>query len=59
MATLVATRGNPARRTSYGRLLQAGKPKKPALTAAMRKLAVILDACLHAGQPWHAREANA
>ncbi len=44
MATLTATRCNPAIRTFYKRLLAAGKPKALALTAAMRKLLTILNA---------------
>jgi transposase len=42
MAALVATRYNPAIRVFYQRLLAAGKPKKVALVAAMRKLLIIL-----------------
>jgi transposase len=54
MAALVATRFNPAIRAFYQRLVQAGKPKKLALTAAMRKLVVILNAILRTGAPWRA-----
>jgi transposase len=43
LATLVATRFNP-RITSFDqRLLGEGKPKKVALTAAMRKLRKLLS----------------
>jgi hypothetical protein len=35
-------------------LVAAGKAKKLALTACMRKLLVILDAMLREGTPWHA-----
>ena len=59
MATLVATRFNPTIRAFYQRLLSAGKPKKLALTAAMRKLIVILNAILRSGTPWHAAETAA
>lgn len=38
MATLVATRYNPVINPYYQRLLAAGKPKKVALVACMRKL---------------------
>ena len=38
MGALVASRFNPVIRTFYQRLLAAGKPKKLALTACMRKL---------------------
>ena len=38
MGALVAARCNPAIREFYERLLAAGKPKKVALVACMRKL---------------------
>ena len=41
MSALVASRFNPVIRDFYQRLLAAGKPKKLALTACMRKLLVI------------------
>jgi transposase len=44
MATLTATRHNPAIRAFYERLLAAGKLKKVALIACMRKLLTILNA---------------
>lgn len=44
MATLVATKHNLVIKTFYLRLLRAGKEKKVALTACMRKLLVILNA---------------
>ena len=52
MAALVAVRHNPALRAFYQRLVIAGKAKKLALTAAMRKLLVILNAILRDRQPW-------
>lgn len=52
MATLVATRYNPAIKSFYPRLLAAGKAKKVALTACMRKLLTILNAMLKHGSPW-------
>ena len=57
MAALVATRYNPAIKTFYQRLCQAGKAKKLALTACMRKLLMILNAMLKTRIPW--REAVA
>ena len=36
----------------YQRLLAAGKPKKVALVASMRKLLVMLNAMLNHGSPW-------
>ena len=53
MATLVATRYNPVIRDFYQRLCAAGKPKKVALTACMRKLLVILNAMIKHGQTWN------
>lgn len=53
MATLVATRWNPVIRDYYQRLLDAGKRKKLALVACMRKLLTILNAMLRDGAPWH------
>lgn len=52
MAALVGTRHNPVLRAYYQRLLAAGKEKKVALTACMRKLVVILNAMLRDGTSW-------
>jgi transposase len=52
MAALVATRKNPVIRTFYQRLCQAGKAKKSALTACMRKLLTILNAMVKSRTPW-------
>jgi transposase len=52
MATLVATRFNPVIARFYQRLLAAGKPKKVALVACMRKLLTILNAMVKSGKPW-------
>ena len=52
MGALVASRHNPVIRDFYRRLLAAGKPKKLALTACMRKLLVILNSMLKHGLPW-------
>jgi len=43
MAAVVATRFNPILKAFYDRLVNAGKPKKVALTAVMRKLVVLLN----------------
>jgi len=56
MGTLVATRSNPQIKAFYERLLAAGKVKKVALTACMRKLLTILNAMLKHRTPWHAQE---
>jgi len=53
MAAVVASRFNPVIRTFYQRLLAAGKPKKLALTACMRKLVLIINAMLKNNQPWN------
>jgi transposase len=50
MPTLVATRHNPMIRPLYERLIAAGKPKKLALTACMRKLLTILNAVVRDGE---------
>ena len=52
MATLVASRHNPVIRAFYERLCSAGKPKKVALVACMRKLLVILNAMLRHHASW-------
>lgn len=52
MAALVATRFNAAIRAFYLRLQAAGKPKKVALVACMRKLLTILNAIARTRQPW-------
>ena len=57
MPTLVAVRHNPVLRAFYARLLEAGKPKKVALTACMRKLLTILNAMLKHQTPWSPRYA--
>ena len=53
MATLVATRYNPVIKEFYQRLCAAGKPKKVALTACMRKLLVIMNSMIKHGQTWN------
>ena len=52
MSALVATRWNPVIRAFYQRLLAAGKPKKVALVACMRKLLTILNVMLRTNTPW-------
>lgn len=52
MATLVATRHNRVIRAFYERLLAAGKPKKVAIVACMRKLLTILNAMVRTGKPF-------
>jgi transposase len=55
MATLSAIRFNPVIRKFYQRLVQAGKPKKVALTAAMPKLLTILNAMMKQQTYWVAK----
>lgn len=52
MAALAATRFNAMIRPFYERLLVAGKPKKVALVACMRKLLTILNAMLRDQRAW-------
>jgi transposase len=52
MSALTASRFNPVIRTFYQRLCAAGKAKKVALTACMRKLLTILNAMLKHQTPW-------
>jgi len=52
MAALSATRFNPIIHAFYTRLLTAGKPKKLALVACMRKLLIILNAMLAHHTSW-------
>jgi len=56
MATLVAVRHNPVLKACYERLLAAGKAKKVALVACMRKLLTILNAMVKHQTPWQPRE---
>jgi transposase len=52
MAALIASRHNPAIEPFYKRLVAAGKPKKVALVACMRKLLVVLNAVMRDRTPW-------
>ena len=52
MGTLVATRHNPVIKAFYQRLCAAGKAKKVALTACMRKLLTILNCMLKRRTQW-------
>jgi len=52
MATLTAVRHNPIVKTHYERLLAAGKRKKVALVACMRKLLTMLNAIAKQGSTW-------
>ena len=52
MATLAAIRCNPVIRAFFERLSAAGKPRKVALVACMRKLLTILNAMMHRRVAW-------
>jgi transposase len=52
MAALVAVRYNPVLAAFYSRLTAAGRPKKVALVAAMRKLLTILNAMSRDQRRW-------
>lgn len=54
MASLSAQRYNPVIKAFYQRLLAAGKPKKVAMVACMRKLLTILNAMLRDQAVWDA-----
>lgn len=57
MGALVATKYNPVIRALYQRLLTAGKAKKVALVACMRKLLTILNAMAKNNERWRATDA--
>lgn len=52
MAALVASRNNAVIRAFYERLVAAGKAKKLALVACMRKLLTILNIMVRTGNSW-------
>lgn len=52
MSAMVGTRHNPVIKEFYTRLVAAGKPKKVALTACIRKLLTILNAMLKKNEAW-------
>ena len=58
MSTLVATRHNPVIREFYQRVLAAGKVKKVALTACMRKLLTMRNAMVKHQQRWQPKVAK-
>ena len=52
MASIAATRFNPVIKVLYERLIKAGKPKKVAIVACMRKLLTILNAMIRTNTSW-------
>ncbi len=59
MATLTATRYNPAIHAFYTRLIAAGKLPKVALIASMRKLVTILNAMVRSGRSFDLNHVHA
>ena len=59
MATLTAARHNPVISAFCTRLVAAGKPKKVALVASMRKLLVILNVMVRDRRHWGTAWASA
>ena len=53
MASVVGIQHNPVLRAFYHRLCDAGKPKKVALTACMRKLLTILNVMVRDHRHWN------
>lgn len=54
MAMMSAIQSNPVFKETYQRLVAAGKPKKVALIACVRKMIVILNSMLRDGVMWEA-----
>jgi transposase len=57
MCVMAAKRYNPVIARFYERLVKAGKEKKVALTACMRKLLVILNSMMHNKEQWRKQTA--
>lgn len=54
MAMMSAIQSNPVFKETYQRLVAAGKPKKVAIIACVRKMVVILNSMLRDGVMWEA-----
>lgn len=59
MATISATRCNPQIKEFYQRLVKAGKKKKVALVACMRKLLTMLNAIIKHQESWRGPQKSA
>jgi transposase len=57
MAVMCAVQHNPAIKTFYRRLVAAGKHKKVALTACIRKMVIMLNAMIRDGRMWNEKMA--
>ncbi|KLV05129.1 hypothetical protein ABT56_13145 [Photobacterium aquae] len=53
MAIMSAMQCNPVFKATYQRLLDAGKPKKVAIIACVRKMVVILNSMIRDGVMWN------
>ena len=58
MAMMSAIQSNPVFQATYRRLVAAGKPKKVAIIACVRKMIVILNSMLRDGVMWEASKAK-
>lgn len=58
MAMMSAIQSNPVFKDTYQRLVEAGKPKKVAIIACVRKMVVILNSMLRDGVLWEAPKAK-
>jgi transposase len=58
MAMMSAIQSNPVFKETYQRLVAAGKPKKVAIIACIRKMVVILNSMLRDGVMWDAPKAQ-
>lgn len=58
MAMMSAIQSNPVFKAMYQRLVSAGKPKKVAIIACIRKMVVILNSMLRDGVMWEAPKAK-
>jgi transposase len=56
MATLSSIQHNPVIQLFYKRLVNAGKQKKVAIVACMRKLLTILNAMIRDDKAWHTEQ---
>ena len=58
MAMMSAMQCNPVFKTTYKRLLGAGKPKKVAIIACVRKMVITLNSMLRDGTMWDENSAK-
>lgn len=58
MAMMSAMQCNPVFKATYTRLVEAGKPKKVAIIACVRKMVVILNSMLRDGVKWNENTAK-